>query len=146
MNKVSTLRKGVNVVLTETENRVQGVLEAAERAVSIFVFTIFSAATAAVNQVVDIAFDLAKVVVEEAFNVAESVVTATLGEVSFDEEMNSVGTDKKSFSPVLDITGDVSLEELSETEIIGDEFLPDYGDSVQVEIDNDTPSVIKGTD
>ena len=120
MSKVSTLRKGVDIVLAETESRIQGVLDAAERAVSIFVFTVFSAATAAINQVVDIVFDLAKVVVEEVFNVAESVVTATLGEVSFDEEDDVIN------EPGIEYPGDV--------------FLPNKDTT---EFNNDTPSTTK---
>ena len=121
MSKIATLRKGVDIVLVETESRIQGVLDAAERAVSIFVFTVFSAATAVINQVVDIVFDLAKVVVEEVFNVAESVVTATLGEVSFDED-----------DEVFDLPSSIS-------------FADSNGNSGQIEIDNDTPSVIEET-
>ncbi len=120
MSKIATLRKGVNVVLTETESRIQGVLDASERAVSTFVFTVFATATTAVNAIVDIVFNLAETVVEEAFSVAESVVTAALGEVSFDEEDDVIN------EPGVEYTGDV--------------FLPNKDTT---EFDNDTPSTTK---
>lgn len=108
MSVVATLRKGVSVVLTEAEIRTLGVLEAAQQAVSAFVFVTFAAATTAVNAVVDIAFDLAGTAVEEAFNVAESITTAALGELPFDED--------ELFTDKLDVVGDFEFDDDKNTE------------------------------
>lgn len=80
MGIATTLRKAVGVVLAEAEDRAVNILATTNDAVSEFIGAVFYAASVAAQQVVDIVFDLAGTAVTEAFNVAEAVVTAVLGD------------------------------------------------------------------
>mgnify|MGYP000503772872 CR=1 FL=1 len=85
MGAATTLRKAVGAALAEAESRVINILETTNDAVTEFVGAVFHAGSAAVEQVVDTAFDLAGLVVTEAFNVADAVITAALGDAPADD-------------------------------------------------------------
>ena len=95
MGAVTTLRKAVDIVLAEAEARLGNVLETINGAVNEFVGEVFHAAGRAVQQVVDTAFDLAGIVVAEAFNIADSVATAALGDVLDDGSLGDEDDDTK---------------------------------------------------
>ncbi len=91
MSAIATLRTAVSAVLTTVEWRTLGVLEVTENAAGMFLVAVTDAVKTATVQIVGIAFGLARTVVAEAFNVADSVVDAALGEVQDDDEVKREG-------------------------------------------------------
>ena len=84
MGAVTTLRKAVDVALTEARDRALGVLDAVESAAVALIDTVAEAANEALAQVVCIAFDLVGTLVAEAFNVAGAAADAALGRAPSD--------------------------------------------------------------
>ena len=85
MSAITSLRRAVEGVTDEAEERAIGVLQAIEGAVLAFVSAIFVAVEVSVRQVVQVGFGLANTFVSESFAVADSIVTAALG-VPVDED------------------------------------------------------------
>ena len=90
MSAITSLRRAIEGVTDEAEERAIGVLLA-------FVSAIFVAVEVSVRQVVQVGFGLANTFVTESFAVADSIVTAALG-VPVDEDED----DDDIFDPIDD--------------------------------------------
>ena len=90
MSAITSLRRAIEGVTDEAEERAIGVLQA-------FVSAIFVAVEVSVRQVVQVGFGLANTFVTESFAVADSIVTAALG-VPVDEDED----DDDIFDPIDD--------------------------------------------
>ncbi len=97
MSAITSLRRAIEGVTDEAEERAIGVLRATEGAVLAFVSAIFVAVEVSVRQVVQVGFGLANTFVTESFAVADSIVTAALG-VPVDEDED----DDDIFDPIDD--------------------------------------------
>jgi len=90
MSAITTLRGAIGSVTIEVEDRIVGVINAAEGAVLAFVSAIFVAVEVSVHQVVETFFGLIQTVVDEGFNVVDAVVTAAFGAVEDDADIDAV--------------------------------------------------------
>ena len=88
MSAITSLRGAIEGIANEAEDRTVGVLRATEGAALAFVSAVFVAIEVSVRQVVQVLFGLVTTAVSESFNVADAVVTAVLGDLVEDEDVN----------------------------------------------------------
>ncbi len=86
MSAITSLRRGVEAVTDEAEDRAIGVLRATEGAILAFVSAIFVAVEVSVRQVVQVGFGLVNTFVTESFTVVDSVISAALGVPESEDE------------------------------------------------------------